>query len=193
MPPTLIIPREHVEGLQLSLENRAMLGSPFVIKPALGYGRQGVLLDATGEADLARSVAQWPDAHYLFQRRIEPRSLGGELAYFRVYHVFGSLFHCWWNCFNDRYRVLTAAEISVRGLEPLGHIVRHIATLTGMTFFSTEIAQASDGTFTAIDYVNDQCHLATQSSAPRNGVPDEIVAAIAARLVEGAAEWLRKA
>jgi hypothetical protein len=170
-----------------------MLGAPFVIMPALGYGRNGVLLDATSEADLARSVAQWPDAHYLLQRRIVPRLLGGEPAYFRVYHVFGTLFHCWWNCFTDGYRELSLSELAARGLEPLSDMVRRIASLTGMTFFSTEIAQAEDGSFTAIDYVNDQCHLATQFSAPRNGVPDAVVATIARRLVEGSARWLGKA
>jgi len=193
VPPTLIIPREHVQGLALSDENHALLGSPFVIKPSLGYGRKGVLLDATSASDLTRSVAAWPDAHYLLQRRIVPRLIAGEPAYFRVYHVFGSLFFCWWNCFTDHYRALTTEERDRHGLEQLGETVRAIASLTGMKFFSTEIAQSEDGNFTAIDYVNDQCHLATQSAAPRNGVPDEIVAAIATHLVDGIATELRRA
>ncbi|MBI3878027.1 MAG: hypothetical protein HY300_19045 [Verrucomicrobia bacterium] len=192
VPPTLVIPREHVNGLLLSDENRAMLGSPFVIKPSMGYGRKGVVMDATGEADLARSVALWPDAHYLLQRRIVPGLIEGEPAYFRAYHVFGEFFFCWWNCFTDRYRVLTGAEMERLGLAPLGDFARRIASLTGMKFFSTEVAQTGTGAFVVIDYVNDQCHLATQSAAPHNGVPDEIVAAIARRLVEGAQQLMRR-
>jgi hypothetical protein len=44
-----------------------------------------------------------------------------------------------------------------------------------------------------IDYVNDQCHLLTQSANPIMGVPDELVAAIAQRLVEGAQQLIRQA
>ena len=70
LPFTLIVPREQVENLVLSDQDRAALGAPFVIKPAMGYGRRGVILDAARETDLARSVAAWPDGHYPLQRRI---------------------------------------------------------------------------------------------------------------------------
>lgn len=192
VPPTLVIARGAADALKLTDEDRARLGAPFVIKPGLGYGRRGVLLDATGEADLARSVAAWPDTHYLLQRRVEPRLIGGEPAYFRVFHVFGELFFCWWNCFTDRYRALAPAEMEQHQLALLAELTRRIAGLSGMNFFSTEIAQTGAGEFVVIDYVNDQCHLATQSAAPRNGVPDEIVAAIARRLVAGAEQLVRK-
>ena len=110
LPFTLIVPREQVENLVLSDLDRAALGAPFVIKPAMGYGRRGVILDATNERDLARSVAAWPDGHYLLQRRIIPRMSNGEPLYFRVFYVFGSTWCCWWNCFTDRYRLPTPAE-----------------------------------------------------------------------------------
>jgi hypothetical protein len=35
-----------------------------------------------------------------------------------------------------------------------------------------------------IDYVNDQCHLLSQSAHPQLGVPDELVAGIAKRIVD---------
>jgi hypothetical protein len=60
--------------------------------------------------------------------------------------------------------------------------------MTGLRFFSSEIAQTEQGGFVLIDYVNDQCHMLSQSAHPAIGVPDELVCAIAARLVEGAAE-----
>ncbi len=107
-----------------------------------------------------------------------------------MYHAFGSLWFCWWNCFNDHYRVVSKEEMERFGLAPLGELVQRIAALTGMRFFSSEIALTAGGDFVVIDYVNDQCHLLTQSASPHNGVPDEIVAAIARRLVEGAQQLI---
>ena len=60
-------------------------------------------------------------------------------------------------------------------------------------FFSSEIAQTEEGDYVLIDYVNDQCHLVTQSANPRIGVPDVVVAGIALRLVEGAQELIARA
>jgi hypothetical protein len=75
-------------------------------------------------------------------------------------------------------------------LQPLREIVCRLADLTTMRFFSSEIALTEAGEFVLIDYVNDQCHMLTQTANPQMGVPDEIVAGIARRLVEGAARWL---
>jgi hypothetical protein len=55
-----------------------------------------------------------------------------------------------------------------------------------MTFFSSELSQVENGELVLIDYVNDQCHMLSQSASPGMGVPDQVVAAIAKRLVEGA-------
>jgi hypothetical protein len=42
-----------------------------------------------------------------------------------------------------------------------------------------------------IDYVNDQCHMLSQSANPQMGVPDAVVTAVATRLVEGVAELIK--
>jgi len=186
VPFTLIVARDEITGFKLADADRARLGTPFIIKPSLGYGRRGVVLDATSEADLGRSLAAWPDPHYLLQKRIVPRELLGLPAYFRVYFVFGSVWLCWWNCFTDRYRLVTETELKEFALAPLGEIVRRVAALTGMNFFSSELAQTAAGELVVIDYVNDQCHLLTQTASPQNGVPDNLVAAIAERLVTAA-------
>ncbi len=186
VPHTILVPRESATQFKLSEADRAALGQPFVIKPSLGYGRRGVILDATSEADLARSMADWPDRCYLVQRRIVPRQLAGCPAYFRVFYVFGSLWFCWWNCYTDGYRVLTAEEMALHKLEGLADVVLRLAKLTGMNFFSTEIAQIESGEFVLIDYLNDQCHMLTQSAHPRIGVPDQVVASVARKLVEAA-------
>ena len=105
--------------------------------------------------------------------------INGEPVYFRVYYVFGTVWLCWWNCFNDRYRTTTAEEFETLGLGRLGETVRQIAALTGMNFFSSEIAITEANEPVVIDYVNDQCHMLSQSASPSMGVPDQVVAAIA--------------
>jgi hypothetical protein len=193
VPYSVVVEQEAAKTFQLGDAERVALGNPFVIKPCMGYGRNGVLLDATSEKDLVRSVEAWPNPHYLLQRRMVPRALGADPAYFRVYYVFKAIWCCWWNCYTDRYRVVNAVEMEKFQLARLPELVRRIAELTGMNFFSSEITQTEEGDFVLIDYVNDQCHLVTQSAEPRIGVPDDVVAGIALRLVEGAQELMAQA
>ncbi len=190
VPSTVIVAYAEAEQYTLQDEHRQALGTPFVIKPAMGYGRRGVVLDATNERDIARSIAAWPDRHYLLQQRIVPRILQEGPAYFRVYYAFEQVWCCWWNCFSDHYRMVTESEVDSLQLQPLEIIVRRIAALTGMKFFSSEIAQTEAGKFVVIDYVNDQCHMLSQTASPHLGVPDELVASIARRLVDGAKAWI---
>ncbi|MBM3835832.1 MAG: hypothetical protein FJ403_21720 [Verrucomicrobia bacterium] len=192
LPATLIVKRAELAEFTLTESNMANIGVPFVIKPGLGYGKRGVILDATGPSDLARSIAEWPDSHYLLQRRIVPRVIGLEPAYFRIFHVFGTVWCCWWNCYNDRYRAMTPAEIEEHSLQSLRETICRLAALTRMNFFSSEIAQTEDGRFVLIDYVNDQCHMLTQSANRAIGAPDEIVAAIAEHLVKGAQRLIQQ-
>lgn len=193
VPYSVVVEQAAAGTFRLADAQRTALGNPFVIKPCLGYGRKGVLLDATSEKDMLRSVAAWPNSHYLLQRRVVPRPLGADPAYFRVYYVFGTTWCCWWNCYTDRYRVVSVAEMEKFQLARLTELVRRIAELTRMNFFSSEIAQTEEGDYVLIDYVNDQCHLVTQSADPRIGVPDVVVAGIALRLVEGAQELIARA
>lgn len=192
VPPTVIVPGNARGTFRLSDADRATLGSPFIVKPSLGYGRRGLVTDAEGEGDVDRSAAMWPGADYLLQRVIVPRDLGGEPAYFRVYYVFGAVFCAWWNCFTDRYRVLTPSDEERLALSPLRVLVGRVAELTGMRFFSSEVAVTEAGEFVLIDYVNDQCHMLAQSASPSMGVPDDLVAEIARCLVAGAAGLLTR-
>jgi len=186
VPHSVIVRHAEVPGFQLTETDRTALGTPFVIKPALGYGRRGLVLDALSEQDLTRSAAAWGPGDYLLQRRMVPRMVDGWPAYFRVYFAFGSVWCCWWNCYSDQYRLVTPAEFELLHLRPLEQIVRRLAALTEMNFFSTEIAVTEPGEFVVIDYVNDQCHMLSQSASPQQGVPDDLVTAIARRLVEAA-------
>jgi hypothetical protein len=192
VPFTITVAEAAISTFQLTPEQREALGMPFVIKPSHGYGRRGVILDAQDETSLTRSVSAWPNPSYLLQRKIVPRSLGTAPAYWRVFYVFGEVWTCWWNCFTDQYRVVTDADRSDFNLEKLETVVRKIAALTRMNFFSSEVAQSDSGELVLIDYVNDQCHMLSQSADPRMGVPDQVVAGIAKRLVQAAAEMIRE-
>lgn len=191
-PPTIMVPRALAHGFQLTAEDHELLGSPFVIKPSRGYGKKGVILDAASEADLLRSIQAWPDENYLLQRKIVPREIEGRPAYWRIFHVFGQIWWCWWDCFTDGYREVTEEEIERHGLRPMADGMRRLAALTGMNFFSSEISQTASGEFVWIDYVNDQCHMLTQTANPKMGVPDRVVEGIATRLVEAVAEVIRR-
>src|ERR1051325_4796362 len=193
VPYTVIVPAEQIASVRFTDEQRASLGSPFVIKPSLGYGRQGVILDAQNEADFARSHGAWHDPHLLAQRKIESRDFAGHPAYFRVFYCFGEAWLAWWNPATDLYRSVAPSEEGRFRLHPLREIVARVAALTGMNLFSSEIAVTPANEFVLIDYVNDQCHLLTQSADPRIGVPDEIVAGIARRFVDSAAEIVTRA
>jgi hypothetical protein len=193
VPYTVLVRREEVGAFTLTEEQSKSLGAPFVIKPNLGYGRKGLVLDGGSERDIARSQDAWPSPVCLLQEKIVPRMIHDAPAYFRVYYVFGTIWSCWWNCFTDHYRMLGIGEMHELGLERLQEIVFQVARLTGMNFFSTEIAQSTAGELVLIDYVNDQCHLLSQSANPKLGVPDELVGAIARRLVEGAQQLISAA
>ena len=192
VPFTVVVPKSRVGEFQLSETERQRLGAPFVIKPAMGYGKRGLVMDATGEKDLARSIAAWPDENYLLQNRIWPRQEGIGPVYFRVYYVFGTVFTVWWNCFTDHYRLIQPGEVSEAVATQLESISRRIAALTQMNFFSSEVAQVESGEFIVIDYVNDQCHMLSQSANPQIGVPDTLVSAIAQRLVTAASQMARR-
>jgi hypothetical protein len=193
VPYTIIVPQCAIATFRLSAEQKQQLGAPFVVKPSHGYGRRGVILDALDEGHLTRSVTAWPNPSYLLQKKIVPRTLGDRPAYWRVFFCFGDIWVTWWNCFTDKYAVATANEVENCALGGLREIVQRIAGLTRMQFFSSEIAQVENGDFVLIDYVNDQCHMLSQSSDARMGVPDAVVGGIAKKLVLAAAELAGKA
>jgi len=192
VPHTIFVPPDQATDFDLDEEDKEALGNPFVIKPALGYGRRGVILDATSTADLARSRSQWSGGTFLLQRRIVPRLLHGKPAYFRVFYVFGQVWSCWWDPSNHNYRLVTSEGEDAFPVARLEEIVHRIASLTRMQFFSSEIALTESDQLVVIDYVNDQCHLLSQTANAQIGVPDAIVTAIADRLVAAAADLLRR-
>jgi hypothetical protein len=70
-------------------------------------------------------------------------------------------------------------------LGPLTRIMKDIARVSKINFFSSEIALSEDGHYFAIDYLNTECDMNAESFWPA-GVPDELARRVAWLLVEQA-------
>lgn len=163
----------------------AAVGSPFVIKPAHGGGGEGVILEARTDEEVEVARARRGGDGHLVQERIVPTTLDGRPAYFRVLYCLGDTFPCFWHPITRRYTPLTQAERETAWGREIQHVTGAIAGVSGMDLFSTELAMTEDGKVVAVDYVNDMCDLRL-ASEHADGVPDEVVAAIALRLATAA-------
>jgi len=180
VPYTLVVaPLEEPWGPNPSA--MAPLGPSFVLKPALGGGGEGVVADVqTWQQVLAEQERLGYD-RWLLQEQVRPAILEGRPAWFRVIYAADAIFPCWWHPQTHRYEILTASDQARLGLRQLQDIVATIAAIAGLELFSTEIAWTQAGQFLAVDYVNDPCDMRLQSKAS-DGVPDEIVVAVARQL-----------
>jgi hypothetical protein len=100
---------------------------------------------------------------------------------------------CWWDCKSRKYDQVTRKEFEKYKLSPLVKFSSKIATLTGMDFFSTEIAvdnKFGKKRFIAIDYVNDQCDMSAQSADP-TAPPDHLVKYIAKKIIDASAKIVK--
>lgn len=185
-PYTLLLP-PFIEQPLLPHLDLSPLGTPFVIKPAYGGGGEGVVSEASTVEQVLKARLEFPDQTYLVQSQITACDLAGRPAWFRVFYVGGEVWPCWWHPSTHVFTVLSAEEEARYGLGRLRDVTQRIAALCGLVWFSTEIASTADGQFTAVDYVNDSIDLRVQSRAV-DGVPDEIVDAMARKLVSIAKE-----
>jgi glutathione synthase/RimK-type ligase-like ATP-grasp enzyme len=194
-PYSVIVRNWEPGSFRLSDEEKKKLGNPFVIKPACGYGQQGVVRDAHGSIrEIARARNFDHGDNFLLQERIDPIELGGKRAWFRVFHIFDTIIPCWWDDRTSWYNHLTEEEFRDYRLAPLAKIVSRIADIAPLLWFSTEIAvdrKSGRLRFVAIDYVNDQCDMTAQSQ-DKSGVPDSIVTFTAKCIVEAAYHLLNK-
>jgi len=181
IPHTIILPpfseQPHLPDVDLS-----PLGGRFAIKPAFGGGGWGVVLEATRMEQVHAARQEYPQEKMLLQSHVDPASLEGRPAWFRVLVCNGAVYPCWWDTCTRIYRRVIADESFRYGLRPLREIAARIARICQLDLFSTEIALAGNGDFLVTDTVNDPIDLRLQSEAV-DGVPDAIVENIASRLV----------
>jgi len=183
IPYTVILPSHTTEPeLVLRPEDLAPLGVRFVVKPANTTGGSvGVVADAVGPADVLAARRTYPADKYLLQERIIPEVSDGKRFWFRGFYVLGEVHLTWWDDRTHLYAELRYDEAAARSLGPIYQIVRTIARVSRLRFFSTEVARDVRGRLFVVDYVNEICDMRLQSSHP-DGVPDAVVARIANRI-----------
>jgi hypothetical protein len=182
-PYTVILPAFVAEpAIALKPEELALLGSPFVIKPANTTGGSvGVVADARGASDVLAARRTYPADKYLLQEKIVPETSAGRRFWFRGFFILDEVHLAWWDDRTHVYGELGYEEAAVRGLEPIYAIVRTIARVSRLRFFSTEVARDVRGHLLVVDYVNEICDMRLRS-AHADGVPDAVVARIADRI-----------
>ncbi len=191
-PFTIILPPfDSTEEVRLSVAELAHLGRPFVVKPANTTGGGiGVVEGAETLQDVLEARQEHRYDKYLLQEKVVPLERDGLQFWFRGYYTCGLIECAWWNDRTHVYRALTPEEVQRYRLEQLATIVEKIAAICRLRFFSTEIALSRQGLFVVIDYVNELCDMRLQSRYA-DGVPDELVGKIAARLATYVRDFLR--
>lgn len=187
-PYTIIIsPYKEKKDIELSLEQLARLGRPFIIKPANTTGGGiGVVMGAETLADVLKARQHLENDKYLLQEKIEPIEKDGKRFWFRSFYAFGNIIHCWWNDLTHIYKEVSNFEFENYNLTEMNNIVEKIHRITNLEFFSTEIALTQDKKFIVIDYVNDQCDMRFQSKH-FDGVPDNVIY----QVIESMAEFIK--
>lgn len=183
-PYTIIIPPyDTLEHIYLSVSDLANLGRSFFIKPANTTGGGiGVVSGAESLHDVLRARQKFQGDKYLLQEKVQPQENGGKRFWFRGFYVCGRIEFSWWNDQTHIYQILEKVEIKEFKLQPLFKIMRKIAEVSGLQFFSTEIALNLEGKFIVVDYVNEICDMRIKSNH-FDGVPDGIVCKVADSIV----------
>ena len=123
--------------------------------------------------------------------------LGDRPAYLRAYHVLGHRSLLWWckQGADDRYDLLTWDDLHRYDLMPAVQLIDRVATVTGLDFFSSEIAitntdPSDPNRFVLIDYINDQCDMDPEERPGTSPVPEPWIRWVCDRFAEFA--WRAK-
>ncbi|MBU1061561.1 MAG: hypothetical protein KJ952_02420, partial [Candidatus Omnitrophica bacterium] len=98
VPYTVVVRNWEPDNFKLTKEEIRRLGTPFIIKPASGFGQKGVVKNADGSIkEIARARHFNRGDNFLLQEKIEPVFFDERQGWFRVYFLFGEIIPCWWN------------------------------------------------------------------------------------------------
>ena len=165
----------------------AHLGSPFIIKPANTTGGGiGVVMGAETLHDVIEARKELAEDKYLLQEKIIPRVIEGRRCWFRCFNVYDKVFLAWWDDRTHIYNIVTPTEEHYYKLRGLRSIMKTIGRVSGLNFFSSEIAlrQATPyepSRFIVVDYVNDMCDMRSRDEA-HDGIPNPLCDRIVERL-----------
>ncbi|UCG82981.1 MAG: hypothetical protein JSW38_12540 [Dehalococcoidia bacterium] len=175
VPETIVVSRKELDSFKITDEIKAVVGVPFVVKPAWGDSSIGVIVDGDSYYDLIKSAEQAPNSDaFLVQRQLKPKQLGDHVGWFRMFHIINEVIPCWWNPTSHEYHLVTPAQSKYYKLDPLARIMKEIARVSKMKFFTSEICLDLDGHFYTVDYLNADPDMNPRSYYA-NGVPDEVV------------------
>lgn len=185
VPYSIIIPpHKEKENIKLSVEDLAILGRPFIIKPCNTTGGGiGVVTGAESLMEVLNERISYTNDKYLIQEKILPASINGKRAWFRCFWAFGKVIVVLWDDQTHIYEIVTEDIKAKINIKKLNHITKTIWQITQLDLFSTEVALTNDNKYVVIDYVNDQCDMRLKSKHA-DGVPDEIVNQIISLLMK---------
>jgi len=190
-PYTIIIhPYSTNSYIDISTDQLTKLGKPFIIKPANTTGAgTGVIDRAETLQDVMNARMKYKTDKYLLQEKISPLEIDNRRYWFRCFYCCNDIICAWWNDITHIYNILTTQEIEMYNLSHLLEIVKKIADICMLRFFSTEIAYSTEEDLVVIDYVNEVCDMRIQSKHI-DGVPDSVVEHIAKRIAVFVKEFL---
>ncbi len=176
VPYSIIIPpHSQRENIRLSVEDLAILGRPFIIKPCNTTGGGiGVVTGAESLKEVLDERISYNNDKYLIQEKIFPNIFDGKRTWFRCFWVFGKTIIVLWDDQTHIYEQLSDEFQSKINIKKLNQITKTIFNLIQLDFFSTEVVWTEQNKFVVIDYVNDQCDMRLKSKYT-DGVPDEVV------------------
>jgi hypothetical protein len=183
-PYSIIIPSyTDKKELFISVSDLAKLGRPFIIKPAYTSGGGiGVVQGAETLQDVLLARKEFEQDKYLLQEMVHPLIMDSKPGWFRGFFSCGLVQCTWWNPETHIYSIVTEDEIASNNLGELFAVVKKIAEICKLKFFSTEIALTEKRQFIVVDYVNITSDMRMQS-IHHDGVPDTVVEKIADRIV----------
>jgi glutathione synthase/RimK-type ligase-like ATP-grasp enzyme len=186
--PHTVLLAPYAQEPELPEPDLAPLGDRFLLKPAHGGGGIGVQRNLSTWKQVQRIRRRHPDDKYLAQAWVTARLTPDGPEWYRVIYAGGEVLPFWWGVASHAYRTVTAEQETRHALAPLREAVATIASVCGLDVFSTEIARRDgDGELVSVDYVNDPIDLRPRSLAA-DGVPDDAIRTVAARIAAIAAE-----
>ncbi len=184
LPETLIIPPK-VKAAELPFFTFETLGIPFVLKPAMGGGGDGVHLGQSELSQIQAARSEYPNDEYLVQQTIVPDTHRSLAMWFRVYFICGEVLLSFWDPKTRAYTPLDEQAVKDLPVRKIKQLAQAIARLSKLRFFSSEMA-ISGGQLVVVDYSNDPVDLRPKTDH-RDGIP----ACLLKHIVESLVRFIR--
>src|SRR4030042_1947381 len=161
VPYSIIIPpHSQKEDIRLSVDDLAILGRPFIIKPCnTTGGGTGVVTGAESLKEVLDERIAYNNDKYLIQEKIFPSIVDGKRTWFRCFWAFGKVIIALWDDQTHVYEEISKELKTKINFRKPFQSIKTIYGLTHLDFFSTEIVFTNDKNFVVIDYVNDLCDM----------------------------------